>query len=265
MRPVQQCLVCRHKRDFSCLAVAKTPGTPHTRHGGRDYWFCGESCRCEFEKHPQPFLPKLMNHPGERLWLPRPSLPPSPCHSALMPAPSWLDPDGNRGAVWTSARRSVVSSRMTARFASLCGPAMPQLWHDGIDSSPATLKPGIECGSLTPRSRAVRRKIASQQIVRARLQPKPAGKRSAIQMSTEDHTRLPNPPAASTGMTTRRCRAMRWSSLPARLLGVWHVAAMVRHRFGFGCKRSASRSPPSRAGCSFSRQRSRRSGNAGST
>lgn len=56
--PVQQCLVCRHKRDFSCLTVEKRPATPHTRYGGRDYWFCGESCRCEFEKHPEPFLPK---------------------------------------------------------------------------------------------------------------------------------------------------------------------------------------------------------------
>ena len=55
---VQQCLVCRNKRDFSCLTVEKTPATPRTRYAGRDYWFCGEDCRCEFEKHPGTFLPK---------------------------------------------------------------------------------------------------------------------------------------------------------------------------------------------------------------
>lgn len=56
--PVQQCLVCRYKRDFSCLNVPTTPGTPHTQHAGRTYWFCGESCRCEFQKQPAPYLPK---------------------------------------------------------------------------------------------------------------------------------------------------------------------------------------------------------------
>jgi YHS domain-containing protein len=56
--PVQQCLVCRYKRDFSCLSVPATASTPHTQHAGRTYWFCSENCRCEFEKRPAPFLPK---------------------------------------------------------------------------------------------------------------------------------------------------------------------------------------------------------------
>ena len=56
--PVQQCLVCRHKRDFSCLSVPKEPATPHAQLAGRTYWFCSENCRCEFQKDPKPFLPK---------------------------------------------------------------------------------------------------------------------------------------------------------------------------------------------------------------
>lgn len=55
---VQQCLVCRHKRDFACLTVTKAPGTPHTQHAGRTYWFCSESCRCAFHKQPLTFIPQ---------------------------------------------------------------------------------------------------------------------------------------------------------------------------------------------------------------
>lgn len=56
--PLQQCLVCRYKRDFSCLSVLATPSTPHTQYAGRTYWFCSENCRCEFQKRPSTFLPK---------------------------------------------------------------------------------------------------------------------------------------------------------------------------------------------------------------
>lgn len=53
---VQQCLVCRHRRDFSCLEVEKTPTTPRAQCDGRTYWFCSENCRCEFEKNPKSFV-----------------------------------------------------------------------------------------------------------------------------------------------------------------------------------------------------------------
>jgi YHS domain-containing protein len=56
--PVQQCLVCRYKRDFACLTVPATPGTPHTNHAGRTYWFCSENCCAEFKKSPAQFVPK---------------------------------------------------------------------------------------------------------------------------------------------------------------------------------------------------------------
>jgi YHS domain-containing protein len=50
---IQQCPVCRHHRDFGCLRVVKKPDTPKASHAGRTYWFCGESCRCDFEKIPE--------------------------------------------------------------------------------------------------------------------------------------------------------------------------------------------------------------------
>lgn len=55
---VQQCLVCRNKRDFSCLEIKKTPDTPHAQFGGRTYWFCSEHCRSDFEASPARYLPK---------------------------------------------------------------------------------------------------------------------------------------------------------------------------------------------------------------
>ncbi len=55
--PVQQCLVCRYKRDFSCLEVATTPGTPNAQHAGRTYWFCSPRCCTEFKKSPAQFVP----------------------------------------------------------------------------------------------------------------------------------------------------------------------------------------------------------------
>lgn len=54
---VQQCPVCRHRRDYSCLEVEKTSVTPRAQCGGRTYWFCSERCRCKFEANPKPFVP----------------------------------------------------------------------------------------------------------------------------------------------------------------------------------------------------------------
>lgn len=56
--PVQQCLVCRYKRDFSCLEISKSPTTPRTQHAGRTFWFCSEACRSDFQKRPATYLPK---------------------------------------------------------------------------------------------------------------------------------------------------------------------------------------------------------------
>lgn len=53
----QQCLVCRHNRDFGCLEIEKSPDTPQTRYEGRNYWFCGESCRRVFVKNPTRYIP----------------------------------------------------------------------------------------------------------------------------------------------------------------------------------------------------------------
>lgn len=55
--PVQQCVVCRHHRDFGCLKVTKTPQTPKAKYAGRTFWFCGESCCCDFKKSPKRYLP----------------------------------------------------------------------------------------------------------------------------------------------------------------------------------------------------------------
>ncbi len=53
----QQCLVCRHNRDFGCLEISKSPSTPQARYQGRTYWFCGESCHCDFVKSPENYMP----------------------------------------------------------------------------------------------------------------------------------------------------------------------------------------------------------------
>ncbi len=55
--PVQQCLVCRHHRDFGCLNITKTAKTPQARYAGRTFWFCSESCRHDFEKNPKRYFP----------------------------------------------------------------------------------------------------------------------------------------------------------------------------------------------------------------
>ena len=54
---VQQCLVCRHRRDFDCLTVQKSPRAPHADYAGRTYYFCSEGCRCEFSRAPQLYTP----------------------------------------------------------------------------------------------------------------------------------------------------------------------------------------------------------------
>lgn len=55
--PVQQCCVCKHRRDFACLNVRVTPATPRAVYEGRPYYFCGESCLCEFQKNARRFVP----------------------------------------------------------------------------------------------------------------------------------------------------------------------------------------------------------------
>jgi len=47
----QHCLVCRHRRDFECLVVDKSPRTPHAEYAGRTHYFCSEGCRCEFQRN----------------------------------------------------------------------------------------------------------------------------------------------------------------------------------------------------------------------
>lgn len=53
--PVQQCMVCRYKRDFSCLQVKREPGTPQSDYQGRHYCFCSEECREEFQHSPEKY------------------------------------------------------------------------------------------------------------------------------------------------------------------------------------------------------------------
>ncbi len=55
---VQQCMVCRHRRDFSCLEVERKPGTPHAEYAGRDYCFCSKSCQAEFRRQPERYAVK---------------------------------------------------------------------------------------------------------------------------------------------------------------------------------------------------------------
>lgn len=55
----QQCLVCRHNRDFGCLEISKSPSTPQAMHEGRTYWFCDDSCRRDFMKSPDRYIPQF--------------------------------------------------------------------------------------------------------------------------------------------------------------------------------------------------------------
>jgi YHS domain-containing protein len=53
----QQCLVCRHRRDFDCLVVDASPRTPHADYAGRTHYFCSERCRQEFQRQPALYWP----------------------------------------------------------------------------------------------------------------------------------------------------------------------------------------------------------------
>jgi YHS domain-containing protein len=53
----QQCLVCRHRRDFDCLVVEVSSFTPHADYAGRTHYFCSEACRVEFQKVPGKYWP----------------------------------------------------------------------------------------------------------------------------------------------------------------------------------------------------------------
>lgn len=52
---VQQCCVCRYRRDFSCLEVRATPATPHVTVNGRTRYFCSESCKRDYLAGPSQF------------------------------------------------------------------------------------------------------------------------------------------------------------------------------------------------------------------
>lgn len=54
----QQCLVCRHRRDFDCLVVDASPRTPHGDYAGRTHYFCSEGCRAEFQRDPSRYYPQ---------------------------------------------------------------------------------------------------------------------------------------------------------------------------------------------------------------
>lgn len=55
---VQHCMVCRHRRDFSCLEVERKPGTPQSEYAGRNYCFCSNECREEFRRQPERYAVK---------------------------------------------------------------------------------------------------------------------------------------------------------------------------------------------------------------
>ncbi len=54
---VQQCCVCRDRRDFDCLTVVPTARTPHAAYAGRTHYFCSGGCEREFVRQPARFWP----------------------------------------------------------------------------------------------------------------------------------------------------------------------------------------------------------------
>jgi hypothetical protein len=52
------CPVCQAEGDLACVDVAVEGDTPRAEIGKRTYYFCSESCRCDFEKCPSKYLPR---------------------------------------------------------------------------------------------------------------------------------------------------------------------------------------------------------------
>jgi YHS domain-containing protein len=61
--PKSTCYVCKYNNDLACVVVHVKETTPHVELDGKTYWFCSESCRDEFLKHPQKYLPKTSEPP----------------------------------------------------------------------------------------------------------------------------------------------------------------------------------------------------------
>ena len=50
-----ECLVCKHENDLACVDIDVDDKTPRTTFGGKDYFFCSDTCKKAFEKNPQKY------------------------------------------------------------------------------------------------------------------------------------------------------------------------------------------------------------------
>ena len=51
--PHAECLVCKYNADLACVDIDVDAKTPRTTWNGHDYCFCSETCRKEFQAHPE--------------------------------------------------------------------------------------------------------------------------------------------------------------------------------------------------------------------
>ena len=51
-----ECLVCKHEADLACLDVAVGDKTPRATYQGKEYYFCSNDCKKEFEKNPEKYI-----------------------------------------------------------------------------------------------------------------------------------------------------------------------------------------------------------------
>ena len=53
-----ECAVCKANADLACLDVTVTDQTPRYEYGGKTYYFCSNSCRDDFARHPEKYASK---------------------------------------------------------------------------------------------------------------------------------------------------------------------------------------------------------------
>ena len=50
------CTVCVKEGDLACVDVLVEDDTPHTTYAGKEWYFCGKSCRRKFLEHPDTYV-----------------------------------------------------------------------------------------------------------------------------------------------------------------------------------------------------------------
>jgi YHS domain-containing protein len=60
-RPTADDIVCLCKGDLGCVCVRVDGQTPRSEYQGKMYYFCGKSCKVEFDKDPEKWVQAYKN------------------------------------------------------------------------------------------------------------------------------------------------------------------------------------------------------------